>query len=413
MTKEYDPAKPDNKRIAVIGAGATGCLTALELAKLGHTVTLIDAGAPGNGSSSRSAACFRQQFDTPSTVRGMRYASDYYEKWGETVGGAHSPMRRSGYLFLHDLRTDRAAVEVKIAMQREAGLSDVEILDKATIEDKFPEVAEPLIQFATWCPSDGFLSPDIVYTDAVEALRRDHQVTTYFFNGVVKCEHWQGGLTTLILEKGQCITVDLVVNATNAWTNSVNQMLDAAQIPVLARRRYLVHMNVTGHEHLLDMPMVIGPNGCYTRPTSDGHLMGGWLHHTNGEQFPTFDFQDEAEERIRSEYMLWFREEATKYIPELNELPGEMKFTMGLYADTPDHNPVIGYDSRRTSQNLIHAVGFSGHGLMHAPFTARIVAELVQAGRDLDEITIPGFGTVDVRPYHIGREYTGGEGMVI
>jgi glycine/D-amino acid oxidase-like deaminating enzyme len=50
---------------------------------------------------------------------------------------------------------------------------------------------------------------------------------------------------------------------------------------------------------------------------------------------------------------------------------------------TPDGVPLIGYD--RHVSNLVHAAGFSGHGIMHAPISAVLVEALVceeaRAGR--------------------------------
>lgn len=43
---------------------------------------------------------------------------------------------------------------------------------------------------------------------------------------------------------------------------------------------------------------------------------------------------------------------------------------------TPDGHPVI----EETRPGFVNAVGFSGHGLMHAPATGQMVAELVLDG---------------------------------
>ncbi|MDL5360916.1 FAD-dependent oxidoreductase [Halalkalicoccus sp. NIPERK01] len=48
----------------------------------------------------------------------------------------------------------------------------------------------------------------------------------------------------------------------------------------------------------------------------------------------------------------------------------------GLYAVTPDNHPII----EEIIPGLINAVGFSGHGFMHAPATGRVVAELAADG---------------------------------
>jgi glycine/D-amino acid oxidase-like deaminating enzyme len=44
--------------------------------------------------------------------------------------------------------------------------------------------------------------------------------------------------------------------------------------------------------------------------------------------------------------------------------------------------------------NLIHAAGFSGHGIQHSPATGRGVAELVAHG---------GFVSLDLSPLGFGR----------
>jgi glycine/D-amino acid oxidase-like deaminating enzyme len=54
---------------------------------------------------------------------------------------------------------------------------------------------------------------------------------------------------------------------------------------------------------------------------------------------------------------------------------------------TPDANPLIGRDSHQ--QNLIHAVGFSGHGLMHAPITALLVEALLVGEVDHGCVRLP------------------------
>ena len=48
--------------------------------------------------------------------------------------------------------------------------------------------------------------------------------------------------------------------------------------------------------------------------------------------------------------------------------------------------------------NLIHAAGFSGHGMQHSPATGRGVAELIAEG---------GFTTLDLTPLGFGRILAG------
>src|SRR3979409_1259365 len=50
----------------------------------------------------------------------------------------------------------------------------------------------------------------------------------------------------------------------------------------------------------------------------------------------------------------------------------------GLYEMTPDHHPIIG--PAPGVRGLFFANGFSGHGVMHAPATAKLTADLILTG---------------------------------
>ena len=47
----------------------------------------------------------------------------------------------------------------------------------------------------------------------------------------------------------------------------------------------------------------------------------------------------------------------------------------GLYEMTPDHHPILGPLARKNPGTS--ATGFSGHGVMHAPATGKILSDLI------------------------------------
>jgi sarcosine oxidase subunit beta len=51
----------------------------------------------------------------------------------------------------------------------------------------------------------------------------------------------------------------------------------------------------------------------------------------------------------------------------------------GLYEMTPDHHAIVGPATK--VRGLYFANGFSGHGVMHAPATGRVIAELITEGQ--------------------------------
>jgi glycine/D-amino acid oxidase-like deaminating enzyme len=72
---------------------------------------------------------------------------------------------------------------------------------------------------------------------------------------------------------------------------------------------------------------------------------------------------------------------------------------------SPDGSPLIGRDSRLT--NLAHAAGFSGHGVMHAPVTARLVEALLAGDARDGVVALPeGFGSIHLAAFDPARDFS-------
>src|SRR5690349_8718246 len=88
----------------VVGAGVIGCSIALELARTGTTVTVVDkAGAPGQGSTSASSAIVRFNYSTYDGVALSWEAKNCREGWAAHLGGSPAEaarFRRTGLVML-------------------------------------------------------------------------------------------------------------------------------------------------------------------------------------------------------------------------------------------------------------------------------------------------------------------------
>ncbi len=401
------------QRAVVIGAGITGVLVARALRADGWAVTLLDTHHPGAGSSSRTAAGCRQQFSTPSTVRGMRHAMAAYDALGEEIG---TPvLKRHGYLFLVG-PGGRAAAEARVAVQREAGLADVRWVDVDAIAEIGPAVDPARVEGGTWCPSDGFLLPQLVYQEGTRLLRQaggEVRARAEVVSGTTV-----GGRLTAVHTVHGPVEGDLFVDATNAWTGRLTQRLQATPLPVQATTRYLWFLargEAASADDLVRWPMVISPSGTYVRPENrDTLLMGRAV----GDAVEDGDLE-RAQDAVPTQYAhdggletapvsAWM--DLAEAMPDLGALGGLTATAGGLYAITPDHNPFLGFDP--AIGNLIRLVGFSGHGAMFGPFTAVVGAALAAAGKDLPGITLPE-GYVDLQAFHLGRDAAAAESMVI
>lgn len=402
--------------VVVIGGGITGALTARELAEAGWTVTVLEGAHVGAGSSSRTAAGIRQQFSTPETVRGMRYSVRFYEQFTERVGGRTCPIHQNGYLFLLDTDAALASARARVAMQRAVGLSEVELLDRAALIARFPWVDPDVVVGGTFCPSDGFLLPEVVYNEAIEAARR-LGARVVQRAPVVAARHSGGRLTEVDTPKGW-FSADLFVDATNAWTCRLARVLGGEDLDVAPLKRYLWFLSRGGAmtaAELRAMPLTIAPSGAYCRPENGNTLLLGKKHDVAPD--PTFAYEDQdtiepAYSHLggvdAEPYALWA--ELAAVLPAVGSFDGFSATTAGYYATTPDHNPFLGFD--RQVPNLLRLVGFSGHGAMFGPFTALVARELAEAGRDLDAVRVDG-SPVRVDAFRIGRAYAHQEQLVI
>jgi sarcosine oxidase, subunit beta len=386
------------ERVAIIGGGVTGALSAARLAERGFEVTLLEKAAIGNGSSSRSMAGIRAQFGVEESVVGMLFSEWWYTHFHDllaTAPDARQPViRQNGYLFLYDhpdapdaapnARRNWERAQAAAAMQRRIGVS-VEVLAADEIGRRWSHLATDRLVGATWCPTDGFLFPPVIYG---EGVRRAQELGARLRQRTVVLGATQQGGRIVALETSRGpVEVDWVVNCTNAWAARVSPLLGGVALPITPVKRFLYHLDpgtaVLPPEVWQRLPMTIygmgRPLGAHTRP--DGlHLVLAGTSHTAPEPA----FEDEDQDRVPAafdhrhgvdNFGFQLLADMAPYAPTLVEAGGLMATTCGYYGMTPDAVPLIGVDP--CVANLVHAAGFSGHGVMHAPISALLVEALV------------------------------------
>jgi glycine/D-amino acid oxidase-like deaminating enzyme len=391
----------DGERVVVIGGGASGALIAVRLAERGFAVIVLEKAAIGNGSSSRSNACIRAQFSVEETVVGMMYSEWWYTHFHELLQTpperTQPVIEQNGYLFLYehpemvedpDLRgptqRDWEQALARVEMQRGFGLP-VEALSPEQVHAGWPHIDPERLIGATWCPTDGFLHPHIVYG---EGFRRAGElgVDLRQRTEVLGARHAGGRIVAVETSQGS-VEADFVVNATNAWAPRVSARLGGMPLPISPLKRYLYHLKVTqpimSEVAWRRQPMTIygmGPGrGCFSRP--DGpQLVLGTSHETPSEPAFADEDQDRIDPGCSHEHGLenlgyQVLSQVADFAPELADCGGLAATSGGYYGMTPDANPLIGSDAR--IPNLLHAAGFSGHGIMHAPITAVLVEALL------------------------------------
>jgi sarcosine oxidase subunit beta len=376
----------------VIGAGVIGTSIAWHLAtRSARRVVVLEQHAVGTGSTSRSAAAFRQQFSSSEHIRMSRYSADLYARFPEVVGG-DPVFVRNGYLFLYSDPEKMAAAEERARLQREEGVSDLLILSGPEV-DRLPGLAGVFrtdhLAGATFCPSDGFLRPTEIAAGFADAARRAG-VTLVQGVRVTGIEARGGRVAGVATDAGR-IGAPVVVVAAGWWSRGVSE-LAGCPIPVAAVKRYLYTTPQFARRRVEHLPLVVGDLGPDARPEHNG-LMLGWddrpAKPDGHDRFPPprqdatrlEEDQDRTEPgygRGIDDYGYEILAALADYMPWLADEGGIEAVTCGYYEVTPDDKAILGEDPRLGG--LFHASGFSGHGIMHAPAAGRAIADLVSGG---------------------------------
>src|SRR5215831_18314149 len=119
---------PTQAECVIVGGGVVGCSLAYHLAAGGLRPLLLERGELAGGSTARGAGGVRQQFSTAVNVRVSILSRRMLERFEEETG-TDPDFRQVGYLFLASSDEEARLFARNVAVQRAAGLDDVELLD--------------------------------------------------------------------------------------------------------------------------------------------------------------------------------------------------------------------------------------------------------------------------------------------
>jgi len=348
-------------RVIVVGAGIVGAAVAWSLTRGGARVTVLErAAAAATGATGRSAAGLRHQFSAPHNVRFSVYGARRYARFRDEVG-ADAGFRRVGYAFLVPER-DAAAWRQQAATVRANG-GRVELLEPREAATRWPWLDLAGIGLVSYGPDDGVLDPHAVTLGWLAAARAGG--ATVRFETEVTGLAPSGGGWHVRTAHGAPLSADVVVNAAGPQAGRIAALAGASVPIVPSRRSVYVTAPVSG----LALPT----------PLTVDVETGVWLR-SEGERV-IFGRSNPAEppgenERVDWDWLEPTLELALPRFPFLDRAGLDRRACWaGHYEVTPDHLPLIGWDP--ALPGLLHAAGFSGHGVQHAPATGAAVAALV------------------------------------
>jgi len=352
--------------VVIIGGGIVGSSIAYHLLHAGckDVLVLERETAQGKGSTGKSMGGVRAQFSTPVNIQMSLYSIPFYASFEERLGHP-CDYRPQGYLFCatseRHLTYLRSNQEKQIAL----GLQNVRMLSGVEIRGMFSQLRGDDIVGGSFCSTDGFVDP---YSAMIGFMTwaSDHGAKLWK-NAAVAAIKRLGCAFEVETTRGT-VSAKKVVNAAGAWAASVAQMA-GVQLPVEPLRRMLVPTEpFDDFPHTA--PMIIDmSNGFHFRPESRGFLLA-WNDPEETAGFKT-DFEASFIEKILIR--------AADRVPVFENLAVNPKRAWaGLYEMTPDHHPILG--EAPGVPGFFLANGFSGHGVMHAPATGKILSDLMLTG---------------------------------
>jgi glycine/D-amino acid oxidase-like deaminating enzyme len=353
--------------VVIIGGGIVGASIAYHLTTAGTQNVLIleRESHQGKGSTGKSMGGVRAQFSTPVNIQMSLYSIPFYAEFDERLGHPCG-YKAQGYLFLAINQAHLDYLSANQKTQKSLGLKNVGMIANDELRKMYPQLRTDDVLGASFCPTDGFVDPYSAMTGFTACacengarILRGTEVT-----GV----DWESDSFRLRTSKDD-VSAPVVVNAAGPWAAEIAKMVNV-DLPVSPLRRMLIPTEpFDAFPHTA--PMIIDmSNGFHFRPEALGFLLA-WNDPEENSFGYNIDFDSSFIEKVLTR--------AADRVPCFENLAVNAKRAWaGLYEMTPDHHAILGPVPEMPGFFL--ANGFSGHGVMHAPATGKILSDLILNG---------------------------------
>ena len=365
--------------VVIVGGGIIGASIAYHLTKKGvRDILVLERDRLGSGSTGKNAGGIRLQFSSEINVKLSQRSLPHIERFADEIG-TDPQFHQVGYLFLITEDRDVAAFEKSLAMWSRLGIPARRVT-AAEAKALFKHARTDDVRFGTFCAKDGYADPSAMMNGYV-ARAREAGVTFVEDTAVMAISCTNERVAGVRTKDGD-IAARTVINAAGPWAAQVAK-LAGIDLPIEPLRRHIfVTEAVPGLDE--DFPLTIEfASGLYAHRESGGVLLGM----ADPNEKPGFD------DSVNSDFMPAVVERALARFPILERTSIKTGWA-GLYEDTPDKHPILG--KVEGVEGFVNAAGFSGHGIMHAPATGELIAELIVDGKtslDISELSLSRFQT--------------------
>jgi sarcosine oxidase subunit beta len=402
----------------VIGAGVIGASVALELARGGRSVVVVDKGpGPGAGSTSASSAIIRYSYSTRDAILTAWESAQLWFDWERHLGVADSDgmarFVRTGNLILRTTGYDGVRM---MELWDEIGIPYDE-LDDAGLRARFPwldtgkyyppkRIDDPAFAdeprgelSAIYNDGSGFIDDPMLAAKNLAHAARHHGAEFRFRTEVAAIDRTDQTVTGVTLTDGSSIVAPVVVNVAGPHSSIVNRMAgvtDDMAIGHRALRQEVFVAPAPAGARLEDgAPLVADLDvGQYFRPQPGGMFLIGGTE-PECDELHWVDDPDTNSDHPTVEVWETYMMRMARRVPDFG-VPSRPTGLSALYDASADWVPI--YD-RSSLHGFFMACGTSGNQFKNAPLAGQFIREIVDA-------TMSGHDH-DADPVRFRGEFTG------
>ncbi|WP_446742625.1 NAD(P)/FAD-dependent oxidoreductase [Silvibacterium acidisoli] len=367
--------------VLILGAGIVGSACALECARAGMKVGIVEPNVPANGASAAGMGHIVVMDDSPAQLALSRYGRELWQQMRQALP-ATVEYEQCGTLWVAADEEEMQEVHAKQRTYASVGV-ETEILDAQALEHAEPQLRKGLAG-GLRVPGDG-----VIYPPAAARFFLDEAIRlgATLLRGVLPVAAAQGRVK---LQDGSGLSAGAIVIATGVNTSLVpwitvqprkGHLVITDRYPGFVRHQ-LVELGYLKSAHKLTADSV----AFNVQPRQTGQLLIG-----SSRQY------SDAVPDVDAAILRRMLDRASEYLPRISELSAIRVWT-GFRAATPDKLPLIGPTPDRS---VFLAMGFEGLGITNAPGAARLVGDYL-LGRE---------PAIDRTPFLPGRALKQAEAM--
>lgn len=346
--------------IAIIGAGISGLMSALELLEENCTVTIFDQQLAGKAASWAGGGILSPMYPWryhPAVNQLAQYAKPLYQEWNaklKSVSGIDFEIHETGMLIFDE---DDFDVGLQYAHQHNEPLQHAKYLQQKQLKQVNPLVNEKY-QHALYFPHLANVRNPRLLQSIIAYLKQHPQVKFEENCPIEKLNITNGTIKSITDQSGHTFSADQFIIATGAWSKHWAEQLNV-KIPVEP---------IHGQMVLFKTPNDWLPTMCmnqvmYLIPRADGHIVCG-------SSMRNIGFNTSTNNQIKQNIL----DACFNMIPKLEQFPIVQEWA-GLRPSSPHGVPYIGQFAN--IDNLWANFGHFRNGLCMGPASAKLLKQLM------------------------------------